>query len=1034
LANPSSIIPHPSSLIPHPSSLSLLVAAIFACLSLTARAEVELPEPNRSDSITISADAANRWKSGAHDVWLLRGNCRIQQGAAEARCSEAVLWIERAEGDQKPDSKIIAYLESDVEIARVGPSGPVRMKDRNWLGQFQTKGEIQVYVRPEQVAGEPAAKPPIYERAMERRTPISSDTVTRSEVRPAQFATPAGPSEVIPAPPAQAMQQVRRVRVFARSDVPWQVNWFADPRGGNLWVGVVDGGVNMVVDESDPLGSIDVSTDRLVIWTINPLSNSQEPPDLSGKSFMDGRVPLEIYMEGNIIFRQGERVLYAERMYYNVPNRTGTFLNVEMLSPVPNYEGKLRLKSDVIQQTGRDSYVAKNTFITSSRMGEPGYKLQSGDIFFEDIQSPLVDPMTGQVVTDITTGQPKIEHKRMATSENNFIFIGPVPVFYWPVMSSDLTDSTYYIRRARAKYDKVYGPQILTTFSGYELLGVRDAPVGTDLEVSFDYMGLRGFGHGGNFTYNRDGIFDMPGQTGGLADYWGIADHGFDNLGVDRSHLVPEKDYRFRLLWQHRQMLPEDFRLSAEVGYISDRNFLQSYYETEWDTLKDESTGVELKQTRENRSLSFSGDVRLNNFFTETEWLPRADHFWLGQSLLNDTFTWYEHSSAGFARFKPANMPTNPNDKPFEYLAWETNTPPNAPVRYGQVLSTRQEIDWPFQVGPVKIVPYGLGELANWGQDLNGDTLSRAYGQAGVRASLPIWSIDPSIKSELFNVNGIAHKVVFETEFYFADANQNFDTLPLYNPLDDNSIEAERQRFIAYNFGGAIPAKFDERGYAIRSGMGSWVTAQSTEVVDDLTVVRLGARQRWQTKRGTPGNEHVIDLVTLDTNISVFPDPNRDNFGQVIGLWDYDFRWHVGDRLTLVSDGIFDFFDQGQHTFSVGGFLSRPPRGNIYLGFRQVEGPIDSRVVTLSYTYWMSPKWISTFGTTYDFGQEGNIGQSLSVTRIGESFLVNLGFSVDPTRNSYGVNFSIEPRFLPKSRLANVGGAHVPVAGAYGLE
>ena len=114
---------------------------------MTARGEVDLPEPNRSDPIAVSADAANRWKSGSYDVWLLEGNCRIQQGAADARCSEAVLWIERAEGDEKPESKIIAYLEGDVELARNSPSGPVRMKDRTWLGRFATKGEIQVYVR-----------------------------------------------------------------------------------------------------------------------------------------------------------------------------------------------------------------------------------------------------------------------------------------------------------------------------------------------------------------------------------------------------------------------------------------------------------------------------------------------------------------------------------------------------------------------------------------------------------------------------------------------------------------------------------------------------------------------------------------------------------------------------------------------------------------------------------------------------------------------------------------------------------------------
>ncbi|MGA2061931.1 MAG: hypothetical protein ABSG67_15705, partial [Thermoguttaceae bacterium] len=1006
----------------------------------------DLPEPNRSDPIAVSADAANRWTAGSYDVWLLKGNCRIQQGASDARCGEALLWIERADGEERPDSKIIAYLEGDVELARNGPSAPAKVKDRTWLGRFTTNREIQVYAA--QVAGEPTPMPPIYQRAMERRNPISADTVTRSEVRPVQFAAPAGQPEVIKAPPPQPLQQelknlqVRRVRIFSRSDVPYQLEWKSDPRGGNLWIGVINGGVNMVIDVEGPLGSIDISTDRMVIWTIIPLNSSQDPSDLfSGNSVVDERTPLEIYMEGNIVFRQGERTVFAERMYYNVPNHTGTILNAEILTPVPKYEGMLRLKSEMVQQTGQDRYYAQNTFITSSRMGEPGYRLQSGDIFFEDIQSPMIDPMSGQVLRDQMTNQEIVEHNKIATSSNNFLFLGPVPVFYWPVFSTDLEDSTYYIRSARAKYDRVYGPQILTKWSGYELLGLKKPPVGTDLDVSFDYMGLRGFGAGGSFTYDLPGIFEMPGHVGGLFDYWGIPDHGKDNLGVDRSSLEPEKFYRFRMFWQHRQMLPDDWQLSAELGYISDRNFLQSYYEREWDTLKDETTDIELKQTRENRSLDILAGVRLNNFFTQTEWLPRADHFWLGQPLLNDTFTWYEHSTASFARFRPANTPANPNDQPFYYLPWETVTTPSlvapAPERYGEIFSTRQEIDWPFQLGAVKIVPYALGELDHWGQDLEGDPLNRAYGQAGVRASLPVWSIDPSIKSELFNVNGIAHKVVFEAEFAFADSSQNLDLLPLYNPLDDNSVEAERQRFRIYSYNSppnVFPVELDERYYAVRTGLGSWVTAPSMEVVDDLAVFRLGARQRWQTKRGTPGNEHVIDWITLDANISLFPDPNRDNFGQVPGLANYDFVWHVGDRLSILSDGIFDFYNQGEKMFSVGAFLSRPPRGSFYLGYRQVEGPIDSRVVTLSYTYWMSPKWISTFGTTFDFGQEGNIGQSFSITRVGESLLVNLSFTVDPSRNDWGVGFSIEPRFLPKNRLGNMGGAHVPIAGAYGLE
>ena len=61
---------------------------------------------------------------------------------------------------------------------------------------------------------------------------------------------------------------------------------------------------------------------------------------------------------------------------------------------------------------------------------------------------------------------------------------------------------------------------------------------------------------------------------------------------------------------------------------------------------------MELKQITENRSWSITADYRVNDFFTQTNWLPRADHFWLGQSLFGDVFTWYEHSNAGYAQIR----------------------------------------------------------------------------------------------------------------------------------------------------------------------------------------------------------------------------------------------------------------------------------------------------------------------------------------------------------------------------------------------
>ena len=210
--------------------------------------------------------------------------------------------------------------------------------------------------------------------------------------------------------------------------------------------------------------------------------------------------------------------------------------------------------------------------------------------------------------------------------------------------------------------------------------------------------------------------------------------------------------------------------------------------------LKDQTTGAELKRTQENYSYSIVADVRANDFFTQTEWLPRLDHYWLGQPLVNDTFTWYEHSQAGYAQLEVANpaivTPATPNmQQAFSYLPWEANVS-------GERLVSRQEIDWPFALGPVKVVPYALGEVADWGEDLAGQRIQRAYGVGGLRMSMPMWSVDPDVESTLLNVHGIAHKVVFDADFSFAQSTQSLNQFPLYDPVDDTNIEEFRRRII----------------------------------------------------------------------------------------------------------------------------------------------------------------------------------------------------------------------------------------------
>ena len=181
--------------------------------------------------------------------------------------------------------------------------------------------------------------------------------------------------------------------------------------------------------------------------------------------------------------------------------------------------------------------------------------------------------------------------------------------------------------------DSVYGTQVLTRWNVFQLLG-RTPPESTDWTASIDYLSDRGLGFGSDVDYQRDDFFGRPAHNRGFLKSWFINDDGLDNLGADRRAVPLEETFRGRVFGRHRLETPAGYHLTAEAGWISDRNFLEQYYEQEWDTEKDLSTGLEFKHIIGNGAWSVTADARVNDFFTQTEWLPRFDHFQLGQSFL----------------------------------------------------------------------------------------------------------------------------------------------------------------------------------------------------------------------------------------------------------------------------------------------------------------------------------------------------------------------------------------------------------------
>ena len=834
---------------------------------------------------------------------------------------------------------------------------------------------------------------------------------------PAPIGTPLALSGALPATPRSV--GAKTFQFIGRGGVEPKIEVLNQPERGVSIVTITNGMRLRFGDASIAtsdgvldLGNVFIEADRAVIWTADMTRL------LSGN--VTG-LPIEVYVEGNVVFLQGARRVYAERMYYNVQSEYGMILSAEMLTDAPQYEGILRLKADVIQQRSRENFLAHQAALTSSQLGVPRYWLQADKVELKDRSTETNSTLFGVPYRGNTGNQTGMK----ATARNNFVYLEGLPIFYWPVLNSNVDTSSYYITGLNYKNDQIFGNQVMANWDLYQILGLQGFD-GTRWTLSTDYLQKRGFGIGTQFDYNVPQSF-LGGPSNGFVDFWGLRDKGLDVLGADRTNLTPEETTRGRLLFRHRQYITPDTEFWAEAGWISDRNFLEQYFEQEWDTQKDMVTALRLRQYLGNQMLDIWAQTRLNEFHTETDWLPRLEHYWLGQSL-GQYFTYYGHSDIGYARQRVASTPLNAAEAAkFQLQPHETNAD-------GVVAYTRQEINLPIDTGFSKIVPFVSGEAAYWGEDISGNSLARLTGQAGYRSSTPISRVFPNVQNSLLNLNGLAHKLTFESQFLYADTNKELDQLPLYNPIDDNAQEHFRRRLVFNTFGGVLPAQFDATNYAARQSMQRYVTASSNEVVTDQLQSRTGIHQRWQTKRGVPGRERIADLLEFDVDAIFFGKKDEDNFGELVGGINYEFRYHIGDRVTLVSDGYYDMFDNGLKATTIGGHLSRPGRGDAYLGLTSLEGPISSTLLVATMNYRMNEKWLAVGGMTYDFSAIGNIGQSISFTRIGESFLIRLGTTFDYGRNNTSFQFAIEPRFFQRKGLGVAGGQAVALAGANGFE
>jgi hypothetical protein len=751
---------------------------------------------------------------------------------------------------------------------------------------------------------------------------------------------------------------------------------------------------------------IELATDDAVLWRRGPTAGTTP----NGFQTGNGGSEVEVYLSGNVIVRTKSargplQTLRAAQVYYDVERQRAVALAGDLeftplLAPDP-----FHLRGEEVRRLDAENWEILNGSFTASKLpSDPGVRFDSSRVTYSERLVRLRN-VFGIPYRDLRTGAPAYGEERLVTAYDAVPRVFGAPVWYYPRIRTDATDPLGPFVGAGFGQNRVFGTQVYTTWDMFDLLALRPPP-GQRWRLDLDYLSKRGPMVGTDYLYRLPPVAPGLSGTEGLIKLYGISDHGTDILGGNRGPQAVPQDLRGRALWRHRQEIVEGLFFQGQAALLSDQNFLEQYYKWEFDTEPNQETFAYL--TWNQRQFWAAGLVEgrvARPWIGETQWLPRLDGAVIGQSFF-DLFVYSARANAGYARARPAE--TNP----LPLLATDRR------IDTGRI-DLQQELSVPFGLGPVKLAPYGILDLAGYTEDLNGNSVGRVWGGGGTRASLPLSRLYEGAASDLFNVRGLYHKAVLGANYLYAKTNVPYTQLPMLDRLNDDATDQAWRNIIPFEpqlvsgpnglllFDAANPnSPFNPQQYLIRR-----LVTNKVDTLDNINVLQLDLRQRLQTKRGYPGLEHTVDLATLGTSISYFPESSRDNFGHPFAFLEYDFLWNIGDRTALSSTGWFEPYDNGSRYYTVGSFFNRPDRTTFYVGYRQID-PLNSRAVLGSIGYQLSNRYFLNAAVSYDFGINQAMSNSISLTRTGTDMTVSIGFTYNSMVNNFGFQFLIVPNVI----------------------
>jgi len=679
----------------------------------------------------------------------------------------------------------------------------------------------------------------------------------------------------------------------------------------------------------------------------------------------------DVLVNGNVrIYREGQ-LFTGDRALYNLETKR---------LDAADFRGEFtpfRFSGDSLSTLGNNAYLIKDGVFTTSDNSKADYYIKARTV--------RVYPNDRVVFSDVT------------------LYVGRTPIFWFPYVYQSLNKEQGF--SLAPGYTSKWGAYLLTTYT---------FPLGEgwSARLRLDLMTDRGVGGG----FESDWVNGKAGRDWGRFRFYGINDQ---SPGTNESSLEREEiDHgRYRLSLQARQYLTDDIYASVDINKLSDARVLEDFDEGNFRKNPNPDNSVTLTYWDEDFTVNLLGRVNLNDDnFDGTERLPEASLDIKRQSFLKTPVFYEGETSAGFYRRNYADQSIFEDYDSFRADSFHQWTLP---------LSIKDK---------VSIIPR-VGIRGTY------------YGDSGRFTDRTITEeIEEEIRDDDGNLTEIARREVSRTErelsergalfrpVFNAGFEMSFKVSKAYEQVQSRAWGLDGLRHVVqpwlnfgYTYSGENPLdilQFDRLNQSTQLPPVDYPQFNSIDSIDSGTILRLGVRQRWQTRRDN------MTVNWLEWNVHFDTYFDRPGYGETMIADDGRFS-NIYQRLRWTPLPWVNFDMNAQLPLLDSGFTEINPRISFMptddlrfsIGERYLDGhPIfrDSNLLDLS-AYWrVNDHWGFGLRESLEFDSGTLETQRYELHRDLSSWIATLGFSIRDNggdQQDYGVLLTFTLKDLPGVRL-----------------